>query len=155
MKSISLKTNEPQVLALKETSGVLDGNQVTYETADGRELTLCRSPAIKLNELDLRPEETFGVCKQIADGRFITYSFWLSPETEKRRAEEESPEVEHQLVEALQIPAPRPARRAPTPVRELKPTGTEGAAPAPLPQQRPQIAAKAERQRPARKDFLP
>ena len=40
MNSIHFKPNEPQVLALKETSGICDEFQVLYEISDGRVLSL-------------------------------------------------------------------------------------------------------------------
>jgi hypothetical protein len=137
---IQFKPNEPQVLSLKETSGVIDGFYVLYESSDGRTLQLPRPAAIKLNTLDPEPGEEFTATRQ-QDGPKAPqeWVFALTAQSEQLRAEREAAELAEQTRRDLpaQLQAsvlrqmPKPARRlAPEAPQESKATGTYG----PLPQ---------------------
>lgn len=77
MKTISLQTNVPQQLSLEDPSGILDGNEVHYQTSCGRTLTLPYSVACRLNALDLKPGEAFIITKQIS-GRMVSFDIRLA-----------------------------------------------------------------------------
>jgi len=91
MTPIHFKPNEPQVLSIKETSGIIDGFNVLYETADGKLLSLPRPAAIKLNELDPEPGEEFSATKIQANPKQPSeWVFALTAHSEKLRAEKEA-----------------------------------------------------------------
>ena len=93
MPDIRLQPNNPATLSLSDPSGVPEDWTVHYALEDGRTLTLPWKTAVALNELDLRPGESFCICRDVQEVRGIPQSHfrvWLSPETEKRRAAEET-----------------------------------------------------------------
>ena len=80
--------NEPQILALADPQGEYDPDQeqVEYPTADGRTLILETSAAARLNQLFLRPGESFGICRQweqTKKGTIPRFDFWLTPASEQ------------------------------------------------------------------------
>ena len=94
--NIHFQTNEPQTLALQEPRAEQFGDyEITYTLVDGRLLKVSKAVAAKINELDLQPGETFGMCKQMVfneQRKRLTPSWtvWLSPESEKARAKQET-----------------------------------------------------------------
>ena len=64
--NVHFKPNEPQTLALQEPRAEAFGDyEITYTLVDGRLLKVSKAVAAKINELDLQPGETFGMCKQM------------------------------------------------------------------------------------------
>jgi len=137
---IQFRANEPQVLSLKDASGVIDGFHVLYEASDGRTLQLPRPAAIKLNTLDPAPGEEFSATKhQEGPKAPQEWVFALTAASEQLRAEREAEELAQQtrrdLAGQLQTSVlrqmPKSARKltAEAP-QEGKATGTYG----PLPQ---------------------
>jgi hypothetical protein len=94
--NIHFKPNEPQTLALQEPRAEQFGEyQITYTLTDGRLLKVSKLVAATINELDLQPGETFGMCKQMVfneQRKRLTPSWtvWLTPESEKARAQQET-----------------------------------------------------------------
>ena len=93
--NVHFKPNEPQTLALMEPRSEQFGDyEITYTLTDGRLLKVSKQLAAKINELDLQPGETFGICKQMVfneQRKRLTPSWtvWLTPESEKARAHQE------------------------------------------------------------------
>jgi hypothetical protein len=142
MTPIHFKPNEPLLLAIKETSGVLDDFNVLYETSDGKLLQLPRPAAIKLNMLEVEPGEEFSATK-IQQGRQpAEWVFALTARSEKLRAEREAAELAErtkrdlpgQLHASVLRQMPKSARTviAEAPEAE-KGTGTYGPVPQALP----------------------
>ncbi len=139
MNSIIFKANEPQTLALKECSGVVDGFSVLYETSDGNLLSVPRPAAVKLNELDPAPGEEFTATMHQDGKASREWVFSLTARSEQIRAEREAAELAEQTKRDLpaqlqasvlrQMPksARKPSAEAPP---DPKGTGTYG----PLPQ---------------------
>ena len=145
MKTITFQPNEPQVLSLQETAGVLDGFYVLYETSDGRLLTLPRPAAVKLNQLDPAPGEEFTATKHQEGKQPAEWVFSLTAKSENLRAAKENQEADQQARELAaatrkdlprQLEAsilrqmPKSSRAAVTEVPdEQKGTGTYGPVP--------------------------
>jgi hypothetical protein len=157
MTPIHFKPNEPQVLALKESSGVFEGFNVLYETTDGKLLSLPRPAAVKLGMLDPAPSEEISVTKcQESPKSPCEWVFALTARSEQLRAQAEADaeelarrtkrDLEGQLSESLknrEIPrkvpgkASEPVRQMPNPQRSSqqdapeiqKGTGTYGPVP--------------------------
>ena len=93
--NVHFKPNEPQTLALQEPRAEHFGEyEITYTLVDGRLLKVSKIVAAKINELDLQPGETFGMCKQMVFNEqrkrmTPSWTVWLTPETEKARAQQE------------------------------------------------------------------
>jgi len=93
--NVHFKPNEPQTLALQEPRSERFGDyEITYTLVDGRLLKVSKAVAAKINELDLQAGEAFGMCKQMVfneQRKRLTPSWtvWLSPESEKARAQQE------------------------------------------------------------------
>ena len=93
--NVHFKPNEPQTLALQEPRAEHFGEyEITYTLVDGRLLKVSKIVAAKINELDLQPGETFGMCKQMVfneQRKRLTPSWtvWLTPESEKARAQQD------------------------------------------------------------------
>jgi len=93
--NVHFNLNEPQTLALQEPRSERFGEyEITYTVTDGRLLKVSKAVAAKINELDLQPGETFGICKQMVfneQRKRLTPSWnvWLSPDSEKARAQQE------------------------------------------------------------------
>lgn len=141
MRLVEFVPNAPQELALgSETSPVKlpSGAGCLYTLSDGRMLHLPEQYAPAMASLELQPGETFRVIFHKRDQGYGYWSIWMTPETEKRRAEAEIPEVERQLSESLHLvnKGGRPALAAAQ--AELRPTGTD---PAPIPKCKPAVAA--------------
>jgi hypothetical protein len=161
--------NVPMQLALQDPAGDYspEAEEVTYLTADGRELVLETRTAERLNALFLRPGEAFHLCRRWDNqrGTLPRFDFWLSPASEKARAAEESAQGERQPAASEPAAAPEPQPTAkPTRTRQRRPkveampapaaaairtepaqgTGTYGPAPklltAPIPARLPAIA---------------
>jgi hypothetical protein len=94
--NVHFKPNEPQTLALQEPRAEQFGEyQITYTLTDGRLLKVSKLVAATINELDLQPGEAFNMCKQMVfneQRKRLTPSWivWLTPESEKARAEQET-----------------------------------------------------------------
>ena len=161
--------NIPMQLALQDPAGDYspEAEEVTYLTADGRDLVLETRTAERLNALFLRPGEAFHLCRRWdgSRGTLPRFDFWLSPASEKARAAEESAQGERQTgaSETAAAPEPQPTAK-PTRTRQRRPkveqmpapaaaairtepaqgTGTYGPAPkiltAPIPARLPAIA---------------
>jgi hypothetical protein len=97
---IHFPPNVPQILSLSDPAGVPNGFNVEYPTTDGRVLSLPRATAVRLNLLDLKPGETFGICHRTSDSIPVRvrdvaeWDLWLTPETEQKRAREEAMQTE-------------------------------------------------------------
>ena len=136
--NVHFEPNKPQTLALQDPSSEHFGEyQITYTVTDGRFLKVSKIVAAKINELDLQPGETFGICKQMVfneQRRRLTPSWtvWLTPESEKARAQQEIQppmtlaDVKRSKVRSIRKAAPEQAS-----VPFDKGTGTFG--PTPLP----------------------
>jgi hypothetical protein len=137
MNPIHFLPNVPQLLSLKDTSGVIDGFNVLYETSDNRVLQLPRPAAVKLNLLDPAQGEEISVTKHQQEPKQpAEWVFALTPKSEQARAAKESQsELERQLAESLvQTRAvrqmPKSARTgAPEPAEQVRGTGTYGPVP--------------------------
>ena len=94
--NIHFEPNVPQTLALHEPRSEQFGDyEITYTLTDGRLLKVSKQLAAKINELDLQPGETFGICKQMVFNEqrrrdTPSWSVWLTPESEKARAKQET-----------------------------------------------------------------
>lgn len=143
MNEVKFSPNIPQTLALASSEGELDEryNRVHYTLVDGREMVLSSLVSAKLNGLELRPGETFGICKRWTGEQAepVSWTVWLTPQTEQKRAAEETAAIDRQSLEPV-----RQIRRQ----REVDPvetvelgTGTHGPAPQRAP--RPVKAASA------------
>jgi hypothetical protein len=94
MNTIHFKANQPQVISLAETSGVLEGFYVLYPTSDGKMLQLPHPAAVKLNQLDPAPGEEFTATKH-QDGKGpAQWVFALTAKSEQIRASKETEEAE-------------------------------------------------------------
>lgn len=139
MNSIHFKPNEPLLMALKETAGVIDGFSVLYETWDGRLLSLPRPAAVKLNELDPAPGEEFSAIKRQESPKSpCEWVFALTARSEQLRAERQAAELAEQtkrdLAGQLQTSVlrqmPKSARKlASDPLPDPRGTGTYGQIP--------------------------
>lgn len=151
---IQFAPNVPQELALMETEGhILPGrfaDQVYFQLADGKGLLLESQVAAKVNILELAPGETFCICKHVTGGarQSVSWTAWLTPESEKARAVAEREDVSYFDLEAQlqmsidQVKAqvaqrPIPQRKPPAPERVpvqpqmIRGTGTNGPVPQP------------------------
>lgn len=142
MQAIKFTSNEPQILSLKETSGVFEGFNVIYECTDGRLLSIPRPAAVKLGMLDPAPAEEISVTK-FQDGKSpAEWVFSLTARSEQIRAEREAEalaertkrDLPGQLQASVLRQMPKSARTmaqdAPDPERG---TGTYGAMPQAVP----------------------
>jgi hypothetical protein len=139
--NVHFQPNEPQTLALQEPRREQFGDyEITYTLTDGRLLKVSKAVAAKINELDLQPGETFGICKQMVFNEqrrrdTPSWSVWLTPESEHARAKQEmQPAMTLADVKRPKIRSIR--KRAATPSQQTaltfdKGTGTYG--PLPLP----------------------
>lgn len=132
--------NIPQVVSLASQEEDIDSDtlETSYPLSDGRTLLLGRSDATRLNLLDLRPGETFGLCRRFQDERMIAtdLDIWLTPATEQARA---AAEQQRQQPEISRKPVTRRRKVqeiAPAPQTASQPAqgnGTYGPAPQPRP----------------------
>lgn len=139
MQTIHFKPNEPQILALKEISGVFEGFNVLYETTDGKVLSLPRPAAVKLGELDPAPAEEISVTKcQQSPKMPCEWVFALTATSEKIRAEKEAEalaaatrkDLPGQLQASVLRQMPKSARSSQQDSPEIqKGTGTYGPVP--------------------------
>ena len=138
--NVHFKPNEPQTLALVEPRSEQFGDyEITYTLTDGRLLKVSKQLAAKINELDLQPGETFGICKQTVFNEqrrrdTPSWAVWLTPESEKARAKQETrPPM---TLADVKRPKVRSIRKAPSPDQQTmtfdRGNGTFG--PLPLPQ---------------------
>lgn len=155
MELIQFTPNVPLELRMgRDTSPVVLSSDAgcLYTLADGRTLHVSDSVAQNIGKLKLEAGESFFLClHRNREGERPVMICWLSPETEKKRAAAEAPELERQLAASLEIVQRRGNDRrsgsASTAV-PLAPTGTEGApVPLPAPQRKPAIAAVAGNRR--------
>jgi hypothetical protein len=153
---IHFSPNVPQILSLSDPAGTPNGFNVEYPTTDGRVLSLPRAVAIRLNALDVKCGESFGICKRVPQlgvniplhRTIFEWDLWLTPETEQARAAKEqevmptgplieadatrtSGTVAQGRVRTRKLKAmPAPAlHSAADDTAALPPTGTEGPAP--------------------------
>ena len=137
--------NVPMQLALQDPSGQYDATyeEVSYPTVDGRELVLPVRAAERLNLLDLRPQESFGLCKRWTKekGSIPYFDIWLSPASEQARAAAEIAQAERQPAATLTAPAPASQPLTPQPRKRQRRAKVE-AMPTPGP-----LAIPAEPQR--------
>lgn len=145
MQRVHFSPNVPQQIALKETTPTQDGPDWRFELEDGRALVVPRKAAVAILELDPAAGESFMVCKRW-DGEPNHppyWDLWLSPRAEQERAASESvpmmrdPETDLEALLQASVRRERTKRTA-APARSgdtasLKPTGTEGPQPVPLP----------------------
>lgn len=89
MNPIHFPPNEPQVLSLKDPSGILDGFNVLYETSDGKLLQLPQPAAVKLNLLNPAPGEEFSATKCQKSREPAEWVFALTAKSEQIRAQRE------------------------------------------------------------------
>jgi hypothetical protein len=133
---VALVPNVPQELALSDVSGIPEAYEVSYQTTDGRTLKVPHKVAVTINELDLKPGESFCICRDKTGMGSVTYRVWLPPKTEQGRAAAEAPALEQQLATSLEIVKGRkkPKRAAPEPQPRLfdRGTGTDGPAALPV-----------------------
>ena len=141
---VEFPLNEPQTLTWGHSEAYsffdrFNHPRVRFNLQDGRVLFVDVPTANKIRALELKPGETFVVCKR-RDGRRNVWVAWLTSETEKARAAQEKPLVEAELSGRLFIDRapgkptqPKRAPVVPMPVKrpELPGTGTYGPAPRP------------------------
>ena len=139
--NVHFKPNEPQTLALVEPRSEQFGDyEITYTLTDGRLLKVSKQLAAKINELDLQPGETFGICKQMVYNEqrkrdTPSWTVWLTPESEKARAKQEtrSPmtlaDVKRPKIRSIRKTATAPSQQ--TALTFDRGTGTYGAVPLP------------------------
>lgn len=140
--TVHFEPNVPQTLALQEPTAEKFGEyEITYTLTDGRLLKVSKQLAAKINELDLQPGETFGICKQMVfnEQRKRTtpsWTVWLSPESEKTRAQHEMhpPMTLADVKGHGKLRAIRQAKQAPLNAAYAMSLGTGTNGPAPLPQ---------------------
>jgi hypothetical protein len=140
--NVHFQPNVPQTLALQEPRCEQFGDyEITYTLTDGRLLKVSKQLAAKINELDLQPGETFGICKQMVFNEqrkreTPSWTVWLTPETEKGRAKQEiqAPmtlaDVKRPKIRSIRKTATAPSQQ--TALTFDRATGTYG--PLPLPQ---------------------
>jgi hypothetical protein len=121
--NVHFKPNEPQTLALMEPRAEQFGDyEITYTLTDGRLLKVSKQLAAKINELDLQPGETFGICKQVVHNEqrrrdSFAWTVWLTPESEKSRAQQETrppitlADVKHPKVRSIRKTAAAPSQQ--------------------------------------------
>jgi hypothetical protein len=139
MTPIHFKPNEPQILALKEISGVFEGFNVLYETTEGKLLSLPRPAAVKLGELDPGPGEEISITKcQQSPKLPCEWVFALTASSEKIRAEKEAEtlaaatkrDLPGQLQASVLRQMPKSSRSSQqAPAEQEKGTGTYGPVP--------------------------
>lgn len=117
---LKFELNEPVTIALAtlqylETFNDWGKPQLLFQLADQRRMYAEEKLATKILALGVRALESFCIRKW-KKGRNVNYDVWLSNESEKKRAIEETPAIADQL-------------RQPTPAEMLvlAPTGTETA----------------------------
>jgi len=146
MSAVAFSDSEPRVLALASTASYTFSDRyqnprVRWQLVGGDVLFTDVPTGSSLRGLELEPGESFGICKH-RQGRRVIWDVWLTPETEKARAEREKPAIASLLREPLTIGRgpgkPTTPKRAPVlPMPAKRPetpgTGTYGPAPAPKP----------------------
>lgn len=139
--NVHFEPNVPQTLALQEPTAEKFGEyEITYTLTDGRLLKVSKQLAAKINELDLQPGETFGICKQMVFNEqrkrnTPSWTVWLSPESEKARAQQETqpPMTLADVRGKVRAIRKMPVQQSPDALGAVAlGTGTHG--PAPLPQ---------------------
>ena len=93
MTPIRFLPNEPQVLALKEPSGTMDGFNVLYETTDGRLVSLPRPAAEVLGRVDPAPAEEIQITRVQSGKSPSEWVIALTARSEKLRADKEAAEL--------------------------------------------------------------
>src|SRR5271170_1058255 len=93
MTPIRFLPNEPQVLALKEPSGTMDGFNVLYETTDGRLVSLPRPAAELLGRVDPAPAEEIQITRVQVGKQPSEWVIALTAISENLRAEKEASEL--------------------------------------------------------------
>lgn len=155
MKTVTFTPNEPQVLALKETAGVLDGFNVVYETSDGRLLSLPRPAAVKLNELEPAVDEEFSATKCQTGRQPAEWVFSLTARSEQLRAARETEEAERKARELAAATRKDLPRQLEASVLRQMPKSSRGAVAEALPETKgtgtygpaPQVAYAGRKQR--------
>ncbi len=148
--SIRFRPNVPHMLSLSDPTGEYDSgsNEVTYPTSQGELLVVSYKAACKLNALDLKPGDQFGICKRVDDQGIVCWDIWLAPQSEQRRAiEEQEPDASAPVLPAApeRLRAVRETPRKPIAPEQApfefdrRGTGTNGPAP------QPAIAARQQR----------
>jgi hypothetical protein len=140
--NVHFKPNEPQTLALQEPRAEQFGEyQITYTLTDGRLLKVSKLVAATINELDLQPGEAFNMCKQMVfneQRKRLTPSWivWLTPESEKARAEQETrpPMTLADVKKPGKIRSIRQPKGTPQNAAYAMSLGTGTNGPAPMPQ---------------------
>jgi len=139
MLKVVLPPNVPQTIALQDPEGDFkpDEAQVEYLTTCGRLLVLNQEAATRLNMLDLKPGETFTICKRVGvscaalpgeseryrkrRGELPYIDLALTAATERDRAEAEAAMPP---AESPQTPRPAgaiPRRKRTAKVHEMRP----------------------------------
>jgi len=153
--SIRFRPNIPHMLSLSDPTGEYDSgtNEVTYPTSQGELLVVSYKTACKLNQLDLKPGDQFGICKRVDQQGIVTWDIWLAPQTEQQRAVEEQNEdagfvapVLNSAPERIRAVPAAPRRKPIAPEQapfefDRRGNGTHGPAP------QPAIAASAKQHR--------
>jgi hypothetical protein len=145
---LKFEFNKPETVELQslQTLNVLGnyGAQTLYALMDGRRMYCDLKLDAQIKRLAPRPGESFMICKHkdSQDARVNRWTVWLTPESEKRRAAEEMPEIAAALVD----PMPANVREMKIPAQAvnepaaLAPTGTDGPLPQPARKAAPQLA---------------
>jgi hypothetical protein len=85
MDKVKFELHTPQVVTLKSTGRIVDGNygqQTYYTLQDGRAMYLDLGPAEQINQLGVRPGESIAICKRGKGAWEVA----LTPATERMRA---------------------------------------------------------------------
>ena len=133
--------NIPQNIALEFPEGKqLGTGNVMFSLEGGKICFLAPDVALKIQQLGVKPGETFGICKRWngAKGRgsITRWDLWLTPQTEQARAKGESEDLTiapQRSPEAPQTRRTSQVAEMPMPALALQPTGTDGPSPMPLP----------------------
>jgi len=143
MEKLNLQPNVPAIIALKYSQGKVvasrfgDEQQVQFCLTDGRVYYASLGVAQKINELQLRDQEEFYICKKVTGkAQFGYVDVWHRREPQQPAAEEPS-QLERDLAESIrQAQARKAAASAPAPAAPPQ-TGTYGPVAVPRPAAQP------------------
>jgi len=104
---VRFEYNQPLELATRFPEGRrvagMNGDRIMYSLTDGRRMFLDPAVAGEIDQLNLKPGESFRIVKQRAGNNKATWTISLSPATEKARAMAEAPAIERDLRESAAI----------------------------------------------------
>jgi hypothetical protein len=121
---LKFELNQPVTIALVTKMALpvkgRFGDQYLYACVDGSRFYASPSLHEKLCLFEVRPDESFAICKR-KQGRRVIWDLWLSPVSERQRAIEEQPVIDAELRKAPVIEIATQAEME----QVLEATGTE------------------------------